>query len=76
MLFKKNKRYDEGGSLEIDNLYLLGNLTISQDSLSSFTVVNKNENVLPVWEDNSWLKVFENTSDDSLLKQVKETYEQ
>ena len=76
LLFNKNKRYDEGGSLEIDNLYLLGNLTISQDSLSSFTVVNKNENVLPVWEDNSWLKVFENTSDDSLLKQVKETYEQ
>jgi len=53
-LYNKNKRYDEGGFLSAEKIYLFGNNKITADKKSSVKIDTKIENKLPEFTDFKW----------------------
>jgi len=62
-LYNKNKRYDEGGEVYINNIYLTGNLSITKDKKSIASVTNK-INSIPDFKEQLW---YENILENKLL---------
>lgn len=60
-LYNKNKRYDEGGFIEGDMIFLLGNLKINADKYSGETIEHIFKNHLPQLDKFQWHQNFNNT---------------
>ncbi len=78
-LYNKNTRYDEGGLLDSDKLYIIGNNKISHDKRSKVKATNTNESY-PEFSNLNFLneKLLLNNSFNSLdykIKKVVKSYE-
>jgi len=67
-LYNKNKRYDEGGFLDADTIYLLGNTQVKADKLSNEKISNRIEGKIPKLKSLEWYRNLENP----YLKELKE----
>ncbi len=75
-LYNKNKRYNTGGFLEADNIYLLGNTKVKIDQYSKEKIENKIKNKLPNLEQFEWYTNIKNTKYKNFIDEVKVRYAQ
>lgn len=73
-LYNKNKRYDTGGFLEADTIYLLGNKKVTADKRSAFSIKNKNY-TFPKVQEFKWYKNIQNTPYQKFLKDMELKYD-
>ena len=69
-LYNKNKRYDEGGSIKGNNIYLVNNTEVKADKRSSATELNIIENKLPDLSDFQWFIDNKNSRYMNILNKV------
>lgn len=74
-LYNKNKRYDTGGFLEAEYIYLLGNIEIKADKRSSQKIENRVENKLPDLKQYKWYKNLQNTLYKKYVEEIEVKYE-
>lgn len=60
-LYNKNQRYDEGGHLDADVIFLLGNSNVTADKRSSVGIKKQIINTLPELTQFQWYSVIQNT---------------
>lgn len=75
-LYNKNKRYDTGGFLDAEYIYLLGNTKVSADKRSNQNIKNRVENSLPDLKSYKWHQNIQNTPYQKFLDEVKNKYAQ
>jgi len=73
-LYNKNKRYDTGGFLNADTLYLLGNTKVKADKRSHFKVKHRINNTLPELHQLSWINNIQNTPYEKMVNDVLSNY--
>ena len=72
-LYNKNKRYDTGGFLNANEIYLLGNKTIKADKRSAFKI-EKEKGFLPDIKSTKWYKNMQGTSYKKFIDEVEVKY--
>jgi hypothetical protein len=75
-LYNKNPRYDKGGILNGDNIYLIGNTKVKADKKSTKTIKNRIKGKLPNLKEYKWYKNIQKTPYKKLIKQIEVKYAQ
>lgn len=75
-LYNKNKRYDEGGFLNGDSIFLLGNTKFKADKRSGQKIKHVIENTLPDLKQYEWYESLQNTTYKKFVDKVEVKYAQ
>jgi len=75
-LYNKNKRYDEGGFLKAEAIYLLGNTKVKADKRSAIEIKHRVENTAPVLKKFKWYEKLQSTEYKKYVGDVEVKYAQ